>query len=54
MAGRVDDVDPVVAPGDRRVLRENGDAALALQTFESMTRSCKSLRASSVPDWRSS
>ena len=27
----IDDVDAVVAPGDRRILRENGDAALALQ-----------------------
>ena len=31
VAGRVDDVDAVVAPGDRRVLGQNGDAALALQ-----------------------
>ncbi len=28
---RIDDVDAVIAPGDRRVLGENGDAALALQ-----------------------
>ena len=31
VARRVDDVDPEVAPGDRGVLRENGDAALALE-----------------------
>ena len=31
VAGRVDDVDAVVAPGDRGVLGENRDAALALQ-----------------------
>ena len=31
MARRVDDVDAIVAPGDRRVLGENRDAALALE-----------------------
>ena len=31
VARRVDDVDAIVAPGDRGVLGENGDAALALQ-----------------------
>ncbi len=31
VAGRIDDVDAVVAPGDGGVLGENGDAALALQ-----------------------
>ena len=29
--GRIDDVDAIVAPGDRGVLRQNRDAALALQ-----------------------
>jgi hypothetical protein len=31
VAWRVDDVDPVVAPADRRVLREDRDAALPLE-----------------------
>ena len=31
VARRVDDVDAIVAPGDRGILRENRDAALALQ-----------------------
>ena len=31
VSGRIDDVDPPVLPVDRRVLGENGDAALAFQ-----------------------
>ncbi len=31
MAGRVDNVDAIVAPSDRRILGENRDPALALQ-----------------------
>ena len=31
VSGRIDDVDAVVAPGDRGVLRQDGDAALTLQ-----------------------